>query len=57
MTVGEVISLICKHASDEDMHLMARSIYSIDVNDDEIRLYFTDANTPDYSIKVESEEK
>ncbi len=56
MTVGEVIALLCKQASDEDAYLMAKSIYSIDVNDEEIRLYFTDGNTSDYSIKVESEE-
>lgn len=57
MTVGEVIALLCKQASDEDMYLMAKSIYSIDVDDEGIRLYFTDGNTEDYSIKVESEDK
>ena len=52
MTVGEVIALLCKQASDEDVYLMAKSIYSIDVNDKEIHLSFTDGNTEDYSIKV-----
>lgn len=55
MTVGEVIALLCKQAIDKDMYLMAKSIYSIDVNDEGIYLYFTDGNTENYSIKVESE--
>ena len=55
MTVGEVISLLCKQASDKDMYLMAKSICSIDVNDEGIYLYFTDGNTEDYFIKAESE--
>lgn len=56
MTVGEVISLLCKQASDKDMYLMSKSICSIDVNDEEICLCFTDGNTEDYSIKAESED-
>ena len=56
MTVGEVIALLCKQASEEDMYLMAKNIYSIDVDDEEIGLYFTDGNTENYSIKAESEE-
>ncbi len=56
MTVGEVIALLCKQASEKDMYLMAKSIYSIDVNDDGIYLYFTDGNTENYFIKEESEE-
>ncbi len=56
MTVGEVIALICKQASDEDMYLMAKSIYSIEVDDDEICLCFTDGNTENYSIKAKSGE-
>lgn len=56
MTVGEVIALLCKQASDNDMYLMAKSIYSIDVDDKGIYLYFTDGNTENYSIKAESEE-
>lgn len=55
MTVGEVIALLCRQASYEDMYLMAKSIYSIEVNDEGIYLYFTDANTENYSIKAESE--
>lgn len=57
MTVGEVIALICKQASDKDMYLMAKDIYSIDVDDDEIWFCFADRNTADYSIKAESEEE
>lgn len=54
MTVGEMIALLCKQTSDKDMYLMVKSIYSIDVNDKEIHLYFTDGNIEDYSIKAES---
>ena len=56
MTVGEVIALLCKQASDNDIYLMTKDIYSIDVDDDEIWLCFADKNTKDYSIKVDSEE-
>ncbi len=56
MTVGEVIALLCKQASDKDIYLMAKSIYSIDINDEGISLCFTDGNTENYSIKKESEE-
>ena len=56
MTVGEVIALLCKQASEKDIYLMRKNIYSIDVNDDGIYLYFTDGNTENYSIKEESEE-
>lgn len=55
MTVGELIALLCKQASDNDIYLMTKDIYSIDVDDDEIYLYFTDGNIENYSIKVESE--
>ena len=56
MTVGEVIALLCKQASDEDNLLMAKDIYSIEVNDEGINLYFVDANTQDYSIKEKNDE-
>ena len=55
MQVGEVIALLCKHACNNDIYLMERSIYSIDVEDDGIHLYFVDANTEDYTIKTENE--
>lgn len=57
MTVGEVIALLCKQASEKDIYLMTKSIYSIDVNDNEIYLYFTDGNTDNYSIKLEDEDE
>lgn len=57
MTVGKVIALLCKQASDEDMYLMIKDICSIDVDDEGIHLYFTDGNTEDYSIKAENEDK
>lgn len=52
MTVGELIALLCKQASDEDTYLMRKSIYSIDASDDGIQLYFTDRNTENYFIKA-----
>ena len=55
MTLGEVMALLCKQASDKDLYLMAKGICSIEVNDDGIYLCFTDGNTEDYLIKVESE--
>ena len=57
MTVGKMIALICKQASDDDMYLMAKDVYSIDVDDEGIYLYFTDANTSNYSIKEERNDK
>ena len=57
MTVGEVMALLCKQASNEDFYLMSRTIYSIDVNDEGIHVYFKDGNTENYSIKIESEDE
>lgn len=48
MTVAEVIALLCKQASDEDKLLMAKDIYSIEVNDEGILLSFVDENTEIY---------
>ena len=45
MTVGEVIALLCNHASDDDYLLMQKSIDDIEVKDDYIDLWFTDGNT------------
>lgn len=56
MTVGEVVALLCKQASDKDLYLMAKGIYSIEISDEGIYLCFTDGNTEDYLIKAESEE-
>ena len=56
MTVGKVIALLCKQASDKDMYLMTKDIYSIDVNDAGINLYFIDGNTENYFIEVESKD-
>ena len=55
LTVGEVIAMLCEHASNEDEYLMRESIYSIDVEDDDsVTVHFTDANTRDYTIRRES---
>lgn len=56
MTVGEVMALLCKQASDEDMYLMAKDVYLIQIDDEGVFLYFTDGNTKDYFIKSKSEE-
>lgn len=52
MPVGEVIALLCKHASslDRDHILMMKDIDSIEVNDEYIKLYFTDFNTRNYYL-------
>lgn len=50
MTVGELIALLCKQASDDDTYLMAKDVYSISIYDDEISLYFTDRDIRNYSI-------
>lgn len=57
MTVGEVMALLCKQASDEDMYLMAKDAYSIQIDDEGVFLYFTDGNTQNYLIKAEKEDK
>lgn len=53
MSVGEVIALLTKYASEEDRFLMAKDIYSIDVDENGISLYFTDANTENYKIEAD----
>lgn len=53
MTVGEMIALLCKYASNNDELLMAKSVDSVEVRDDGVYVYFTDGNTQDYSIPVE----
>lgn len=52
MTVGEIISLITKQASDldKDYLLMCKDVYSIDVIDGGIELSFVDGNTQNYTI-------
>ena len=55
MTVGEVISALCKYASDmdddNDYMLMCKSIYGIDVkNENRIEIIFLDGNTQDVAI-------
>lgn len=57
MTVGEMIALLCKQASYDDTYLMAKDVYSINIYDDEIYLYFTDRDISNYSIKIEGEEQ
>lgn len=51
MTVGEMIALLCKHATDKDELLMVKTIDSIEIDEDGISLYFHDANTSNYIIK------
>ena len=57
MRVGEVISLLTKFASlvgeEGDDLLMAKSVYSINVNSDNIELFFVDDNTSDYKIIID----
>ena len=53
MTVGEMIALLCKHASNNDELLMAKSVYSVEVKDDGVYVCFVDGNTQDYLIPAE----
>ena len=53
MTVGEVIALLTKYASDEYSLLMSTSIYSIDVNDDYIVVCTTNGSSSDIHIYAE----
>lgn len=51
MTVGQVIALLSKYASDENELLMKMNIYSIDVdNENFITVYTVDNNTPNITI-------
>ena len=55
MTTGEVIALLCKHASslNGDDLLMAKGIDRIDVFNDHIEIYFSDGNTQNYALDKE----
>ncbi len=55
MTVGEVIALLIKYCSDVDSLLMCRSMYSIDVHDQDITVY-TIGSDSDVIIKREEHE-
>lgn len=50
MTVGELIMIMCKFASDEDDLLMAKSIDDIEIRGDKATLYFTDGNTSNVTL-------
>lgn len=50
MTVGELVAIMCKYASDEDDLLMVRSIDDIEIRGDKATLYFTDGNTRDVTL-------
>ena len=54
MTIGEMISALALCASsfddDKDHLLMLKSIYSIDVKDDQLLIYFSDGNTQNIKI-------
>lgn len=50
MTVGELMAIMCKYASDEDNLLMVKSIDDIEIRGDKATLYFTDGNTRDVTL-------
>ena len=52
MKVGEVVAALARCCSDYDGDdlLFVKAIYSIEVNDDNIEVYFVDANTPNVRI-------
>lgn len=45
MTVGELMAIMCKFASDKDDLLMVKGIGDIEISGDHATLYFTDGNT------------
>lgn len=49
-TVGEVISMLALCADREDIYLMRKGIYGIEVMNDHIEVAFTDGNTADIKI-------
>lgn len=55
MTVGEVVAALARCCSDYDGDtlLFSQSIYSIEVKDDNIEVYFVDANTPNVRIYLD----
>lgn len=61
MTVGQVINLLLNHASKWDSDggdeiLLLKGVYSIEVLDDEcIKIYFTDGNTRNYVLNKDGE--
>lgn len=52
MNVGEVIAALIQYASDwdGDYLLLQKSVYSIEVHENEIMIYFVDGNTSDVVI-------
>lgn len=52
MQLGEVIAELVRHCANEDAYLMARTITSIEIQDDSIIVYFKDSNTMTLKIKV-----
>lgn len=39
MTVGEIIALLARYASNTDVYLMGTNVYSIDATDDGVIVY------------------
>ena len=50
MTVGAIIALLAKYASDTDVYLMGTNVYSIDVTDDGIIVYPVNASSSSITI-------
>ena len=50
MTLGELMAIICKYASDEDDSIMAKYIDDIEVCGDHATLYFTYSKTSAITI-------
>ena len=55
MTIGELVSALSTYCSEDDYLLFCRSIDSIEIRNDVINLYFTDANTADKTINKQGE--
>lgn len=53
LTIGQVVSLLAKCASDSDELLMGRHVWAIGVDTDGVHLMFDDNYTPNYFIKTD----
>lgn len=50
MSVGEVVAALSLCCSENDDLLFVKSIYSIDVHENDIEVYFVDGNTQNVRI-------
>lgn len=57
MSVGEVVAALARCCSDYDYLLFVKSVYSIEVKDENIEVYFVDGNTSNIRIDMEGKKE